>query len=132
MMSFFQSIRSGLNALLHVSAIPRSSRSLSSVEGPTVTVEDIRTLMLEMVGEPTEDSAILVRRIRYAADPQALWFLRSELMGLLARRQGESIARAKLEVVSEMFHELLPSGLRSRPSPLLSAREDRRHSRPHT
>ena len=129
MMSFLQSIRSGLHALLQVSTIPRHSRTSAREEGPTVTVEDIRTLMLEMVGEVNEDSAILVRRIRYGADPQALWFLRSELMGYLARRQGESIARAKLEVVSEMFHELLPSGLRSRPSPLLSAREDRRHSR---
>jgi hypothetical protein len=84
-----------------------------------------------MIGKPTDDSAILVRRVRYAADPQALWFMRSELMGLLARKEGEMAARVKLELISDMFRELLPSGLRSRPSPLLSAREERDGSHPH-
>src|SRR5579885_3348247 len=121
-MSFYQSIRSGLLAIFNV----------STAEPPpgeeTITLEDIRTAMLEMAGPPAEDSAILVRRIRYAVDPQALWFLRSELMGLLARKEGEAMARTKLELLSDMFREMLPSGLRSRPSPLRDERED---SRPH-
>ena len=125
-MSFFQSIRSGLQALFNVS---------TAVEQPhgdeSITLEDIRAAMLDLAGPPTETSAVLVRRIRYSADPQALWFLRSELMGLLARKQGEAIARTQMEMLSEMFRELLPSGLRSRPSPLLSAREERGDSLPH-
>ncbi|HUR89737.1 MAG TPA: hypothetical protein VMZ74_11670 [Ramlibacter sp.] len=125
-MSFFQSIRSGLQALFHVSTVHEPPG-----DGETVTLEDIRTAMLRMAGPPTEASAILVRRIRYSADPQALWFLRSELMALLARKHGELVARTQLEMLSDMFRELLPSGLRSRPSPLLSAREERGDSLPH-
>ena len=121
-MSFFQTIRSGLNALFQVTTVQHLVRE---EEEPEVTIDDVRSLMLEMIGKPTDDSAILVRRIRYAADPQALWFMRSELMGLLARKEGEMAARVKLELISDMFRELLPSGLRSRPSPLLSAREER-------
>jgi hypothetical protein len=124
-MSFFQSIRSGLQALFQVSTVAEPAASESRV-----TLEDIRALMLEMVGTPAEDTAALVRRIRYSMDPQALWFLRSELMGLLARREGEALARTKMEVLSDLFHEMLPSGLRSRPSPLLSAREERGDSHP--
>jgi hypothetical protein len=124
-MSFFQSIRSGLQALFHVSTAEGTPESEE-----TVTLDDIREAMLGMVGKPTEPTIPLVRRIRYAMDPQALWFLRSELMALLARREGEAMARAKLEMLSDMFREMLPRGLRSRPSPLLSAKEDRVDSRP--
>lgn len=123
-MSFFQTIRSSLSALFHVSAAEDPD------EEGAVTLDDIRLAMLEMVGKPTEPTMPLVRRIRYAMDPQALWFLRSELMGLLARREGEAMARTKLEVLSDMFRELLPSGLRSRPSPLLAAKEERGDSHP--
>ena len=111
-MSFYQTIRSGLLALFHVSAAEPESGDAE------VTLDDVRALMLDMVGQPTENSATLVRRIRYATDPQALWFMRSELMALLAHKEGEAIARTKLEVLSDMFRELLPRGLRSRPSPL--------------
>lgn len=123
-MSFYQTIRSGLLAIFQVST------SGADAQESTVTVEDIRALMLEMAGRPTEASAPLMRRIRYAADPQALWFMRSELMALLAHRDGEALARTKLEVLSDMFRDLLPQGLRSRPSPLISAREERGDSLP--
>ena len=123
-MSFYQTIRSGLLAMFHA-----STGFEPSTAPPTTTTDEIRTEMLDMVGPPTEDTAGLVRRISYASDPQALWFMRSELMGLLARREGEAIARVKLEMLSEMFRELLPSGLRSRPSPLLAHREDREDDR---
>ena len=118
-MSFYQTIRSGLLAIFQVSAVEPTTRE------ETVTVEDIRELMLEMAGRPTEASAPLLRRIRYATDPQALWFMRSELMALLAHQEGEALARTKLEVLSDMFRDLLPRGLRSRPSPLFCAREER-------
>ena len=122
-MSFYQTIRSGLLAMFHVSRVDEPETA-----PPTTTTDEIRTQMLEMVGPPTEATAGLVRRISYAADPQALWFMRSELMGLLARREGEAVARVQLEMLSDMFRELLPSGLRSRPSPLLAHREDGRDS----
>lgn len=118
-MSFFQTIRSSLVAVF------QGGGAGPAAQDDAVTVEDVRALMLEMAGRPTEASAPLVRRIRYAADPQALWFMRSELMALLAHRDGEAMARTRLEVLSDMFRDLVPSGLRSRPSPLFTAREER-------
>lgn len=117
-MSFYQTIRSSLLAMFHASSVDDPPTA-----PPTTTMDEIRAEMLDMVGPPTEATAGLVRRISYAADPQALWFMRSELMGLLARREGEAVARVQLEMLSDMFRELLPSGLRSRPSPLLAHRE---------
>ena len=123
-MSFYQTLRSSLLAIFQVGTPEPTTQE------ETVTLEDIRATMLEMAGRPTEESAPLLRRIRYATDPQALWFMRSELMALLAHQDGEAIARTKLEVLSDMFRDLLPRGLRSRPSPLFSAREERGGSLP--
>jgi hypothetical protein len=83
------------------------------------TLENIRAMMLALAeSDGSERSAALVRRIRYAMDLQSLWFLRGELMALLSRTQGERAARENVEEISSHFQDLLPSGLRSRPSPL--------------
>ncbi|MGZ5182132.1 MAG: hypothetical protein ACXWC6_08025 [Ramlibacter sp.] len=83
------------------------------------TIEDIRGKMLELAGTvPDEESAAARRRIRYADDIETLWFIRGELMGLLARSHGEAAALEQIELVSDMFEDQLPPGLRSRPSPL--------------
>ena len=55
---------------------------------------------------------------------QSLWYLRGDLMAALASSHGEAAAREKLETLSEMFEDLLPRGLRSRPSPLGSIARD--------
>jgi len=123
-MSFYQTIRSSLLAIFQVGT------SDPTTQDEAIGLEDIRAVMLEMAGKPTDASAALLRRIRYASDPQALWFMRSELMALLAHQEGEVMARTKLEVLSEMFHELLPRGLRSRPSPLFAERDGRGDSLP--
>ena len=123
-MSFYQTLRSSLLAIFQVGTPEPTTQE------ETVTLEDIRATMLEMAGRPTEESAPLLRRIRYATDPQALWFMRSELMALLAHQDGEAVARTKLEMLSDMFRDLLPRGLRSRPSPLFSTREERGNSLP--
>jgi len=82
--------------------------------------EDIRESMLNLLGEsgPKEFPAI-TRRIRYANDIQALWYLRGDLMAALAAMHGEMAARKKIASVTEMFQGLLPNGLHSRPSPLV-------------
>ena len=83
------------------------------------SIEDIRQAMLDlMTNVQDERFPHVVRRIRYATDVQGLWFLRGDLMGALASSCGEAAARQKLETISEMFEDLLPPGLRSRPSPL--------------
>jgi uncharacterized protein with von Willebrand factor type A (vWA) domain len=95
----------------------------------TDRTEQIRQKMLDMVElDGSERAEKLARRIRYA-DLEALWFMRGELMGLLARRHGEVAARERLEGLSHMFEDMLPSGLRSRPSPL---NQPYRASRPHS
>lgn len=66
----------------------------------------------------------LARRIRYAIDVQALWYLRGDLMAVLAGRHGEAAAREKIDALAGMFEDLLPRGLKSRPSPLNLAPKD--------
>lgn len=88
-------------------------------EAPDFTIDDIRQAMLGlMTGAETEQFPSVTRRIRYATDVQALWFLRGDLMAALASQRGESLARASLAQISEMFENSVPRGLRSRPSPL--------------
>ncbi len=53
----------------------------------------------------------------------ALWYLRGDVMALLAGRFGETGARERLEPVTDMFRAMLPQGLRSRPSPLNGPKE---------
>lgn len=69
-------------------------------------------------------SAGLAMRMHYAADAQALWYMRSELMGLLAVSRGEVAAREAIEALSAMFAGLLPQGLRPRNTPLGQAGDD--------
>jgi hypothetical protein len=82
--------------------------------------EDIREAMLELLGEgATKQFANVTRRIRYANDIQALWYLRGDLMAALAAIHGEASARQRVASVTEMFQGLLPGSLNSRPSPLV-------------
>ena len=125
-------LRSSIYAMFTVST------SAPRVDDQT-TMDQVREAMLALTGDdPGERSAGLARRIRYATDLQALWFMRGELMQLLARHHGEAAAREKLDELSSLFSDLLPSGLRSRPSPLNEAYrnsrplEDYRASRPHS
>jgi len=82
--------------------------------------EDIRELMLTVLGaEGARRFPQITRRIRYANDIQALWYLRGDLMAALASMQGEAEARKTIASVSAQFQGLLPGGLASRPSPLV-------------
>jgi hypothetical protein len=83
--------------------------------------EDIRETMLNVLGEAGQKSfPHVTRRIRYAADIQALWYLRGDLVAALAALHSEAVAREKIARITNQFHGLLPSGLGSRPSPLVS------------
>jgi hypothetical protein len=82
--------------------------------------EEIRESMLMVLGETgPKHFPQVTRRIRYATDVQALWYLRGDLMGALAAMHGEMAAREKVASITEQFQGLLPSGLNSRPSPLV-------------
>jgi hypothetical protein len=82
--------------------------------------EDIREAMLHLLGpQGPKAHPQLTRRIRYANDIQALWYLRGDLMAALAASYGEVAAREKIQSITNMFKGLLPGGLNSRPSPLV-------------
>jgi hypothetical protein len=82
--------------------------------------EDIRESMLRILGDAgTTDFPQITRRIRYANDVQALWYLRGELMATLAAMHGEAAAREKISSLTGQFQGLLPNSLGSRSSPLV-------------
>jgi hypothetical protein len=106
-----------------ITAIFTLGHSSPPASVPGYGIEDIRDSMLALV-EDDSDKPHVKRRIRYAVDVQALWYLRGDLMSVIAGRHGEAAARAKLSSINEMFENLLPQGLRSRPSPLNSVPKD--------
>ena len=78
-------------------------------------VENIRQLMLDELGEfGNNHFPNIVRRVRYAIDAQALWFVRSEVMTVLGAMYGETIALEKISRISQKFKGLVPKGLTSR------------------
>jgi len=82
-----------------------------------IRIAEIRERMLACIR--SADAARfphVAHRIRFAADAESLWFLRGDLMALLASSQGEAVALQRMAAISAMFESLLPEGLRSRPS----------------
>lgn len=107
------SLRSSIYGLLG-NPLPPSE---SMLENGT---EDIRESMLTLLGDAgPKHFPQVTRRIRYATDVQALWYLRGDLMAALAAMHGEVAARQKVAAVTRMFKGLLPHSLSSRPSPLV-------------
>jgi hypothetical protein len=108
---------------------PNLKRSIYGLLGNPVTpsesilengTEDIREAMLVVLGESgPKQFPQITRRIRYASDIQALWYLRGDLMAALAAMHGELAARKKIVSITSQFRGLLPNGLISRPSSLV-------------
>lgn len=113
-MRFFKgSLRNSIYGLLGNPATP----SDSVLETGT---EDIREAMLALLGQAgSKQFANVTRRVRYANDIQALWYLRGDVLAALAATHGELAARQKIQQVTRMFDGLLPGSLTSRPSPLM-------------
>jgi hypothetical protein len=115
-MIMFSRLKEGLSSI-------SSQQKLDHNESDTQVTERFRALMLELaVSVPGEKAVRLSLRIRCAATLQSLWFMRSDMMALLAPDIGEAEARHRLETISAPVREALPSGLRSRPSPLAGGR----------
>ena len=114
---FKPNLRNSLHAIF--SAGLGTSRFTADDEDTITSIEDIRMRMTEMLAAHDDERAAVVRRrIRYADSVESLWFLRGELMAVLSRSRGEARALEMIASVSDMFDDLLPEGLRSRPSPL--------------
>jgi hypothetical protein len=76
-------------------------------------VERIRHAMLaSLAGIAGCNVARMNIRLRYAADIEALWYLRDDLFSMLSDIQGEGPARATLDQLTELFHGQLPMALR--------------------
>jgi hypothetical protein len=102
-----------------IHTIVSSPQKLSAIEGDAAVTDLFRRLMLEVVQPISgEKAARLALRIQCAATLQSLWFMRSDLMAVLAPVYGEVDARHRVETISAPVREALPQGLRSRPSPL--------------
>jgi hypothetical protein len=74
--------------------------------------EDIRTAMLAALSEidstqPEDFSRTLVTITR-ANDVQSLWYARSELLRLIADRNGEQAANKVLDGITVLFKGLIP------------------------
>ena len=108
---------SKLSSFFHPSSPQKLAKQLESEENVT---ERVRDLMLGLVAqvEQTDRSRRFVHRLRYAQDIQALWFMRGEVVAVLAIALGEVEALHRVERMSAEVRDSLPGGLRSRPSPL--------------
>lgn len=112
---FKPNLRNSLHAIFSTGLLAHPPDEPDTV----ITIEDIRHRMLDLLAaEECERATIARRRIRYADSVESLWFMRGELVAVLARTRGEAAALETISLVSEMFDDLLPEGLRSRPSPL--------------
>lgn len=82
-------------------------------------VHEIRESMLDCLTKYGKDTTSLVHmRVSYANDIQDLWYLRGDVMAVIAANDGEAVAKAKLSAISARFNGLLPKGLVTRSSPL--------------
>ena len=83
-------------------------------------LHEIRQAMLSCLGA-LGDSPTVVRltaKVLYSTDAESLWYLRSDLMQVLAETRGEALARQRVDAISNMFRGLLPAAQQSRPSRL--------------
>jgi hypothetical protein len=96
-MSLANSIRTSLLGLLVQEHKPTDSSLLDQSEG-------IRQAMISVLGDDAKiEHPVLLRRIRYAEDIQALWFLRSDLMAALSSLYGERRAHDVMAHLNDMF-----------------------------
>lgn len=72
-------------------------------------MEDIRRAMLQSLAGITGcEVARMNMRLRYAADIEALWYLRSDLFSMLVPLRGEPAAQRVMDEVTLLFQGQLP------------------------
>jgi len=77
----------------------------------------IRQTMHDQLADVATSSQLVKMRTRilHAPDLQALWYLRADMMTLLAEALGEAVATKRLAAVTKLFDGLLPAAQKSRP-----------------
>lgn len=83
-------------------------------------IKNIRQAMLDCLAGLSEshETTRVWARVLYAADIQALWYLRSEVMTLLAGLLGEAVAHSQVANITNMFNGMMPAAQKPRPSRL--------------
>lgn len=78
--------------------------------------EDIREAMLTLLDQcrPNSATEAVAKRVCYARNIEALWYLRSAVMLQVTLIAGEAEAHAQLVRITELFRGHLPAGLRPR------------------
>lgn len=74
-------------------------------------IEDVRAAMLQSISPHIAPEAGVPRlwsNIARASDIQTLWYLRNDLLALLAENVGEPKARESLTQITEMFRGVVP------------------------
>lgn len=72
----------------------------------------IRTAMLSVLQAHGGHSIQRVsQRVRFAADVEALWYLRQDVMSALSAIDGESAARRQMKSINSMFKGRLPGSM---------------------
>lgn len=97
----------------------RKSGLGAGVADEAACLDDIRQAMLEGLAQIGRGRFPHVeQRILLASNVAALWFLRPELLMVLAAQLGEQAAREVIDEITEMFQGLLPKSLHTRPAGL--------------
>lgn len=106
------SLINGVQSFVNAQSNARETRMQSALE-------DIREAMLGNLNVTGATSASkLELRVTYATDLNDLWYLRGDVMAAIAEKDGEVVARQKLDRISGMFKGLLPKSLTVRSSNL--------------
>lgn len=72
-------------------------------------LEEVRRAMLQSLGNVTGcEAARMSMRVRYAADIEALWYLRADLLRTLVPLRGEVAAQRMVDEVTTLFQGQLP------------------------
>jgi hypothetical protein len=72
-------------------------------------IETIRTAMLEALEQSSSAGHVaLERRILFATDIGALWYVRPDLMNTVAAHIGEARARERLAAITTLFDGMVP------------------------
>ena len=87
---------------------------------PESRIKEIRQAMLDCLAGLDEGRPVVrvMAKVLYASDIQSLWYLRSDVMGLLSNMQGESAAQEQILSITDMFTGLLPAAQKPRPNRL--------------
>ncbi|WP_432731763.1 hypothetical protein [Variovorax sp. W6] len=72
----------------------------------------IRTAMLSVLqGHGGHSVQRVSQRVRFAADVEALWYLRQDVMIALSAIDGETAARRQMKTINSMFKGGLPGSM---------------------